>query len=49
MELMLKTLTMEQKEKMVDAFAKLDSVSDAISIAERMIMTFTEVDMLSLI
>lgn len=49
MELMLKTLTMEQKEKMVDAFAKLDSISDAISIAERMIMTFTEVDMLSLI
>lgn len=49
MELMLKTLTMEQKEKMVDAFAKLDSISDAISIAERMIMTFTELDMLSLI
>ena len=49
MELTLKTLTMEQKEKMVNAFAKLDSVSDAISIAERMIMTFTEVDILSLI
>lgn len=28
MELMLKTLTMEQKEKMVDVFAKLDSISD---------------------
>ena len=49
MELMLKTLTVDEKEKMVDAFAKLDSISDAISIAERMIMTFTEVDILSLI
>lgn len=49
MELMLKTLTMDEKEKIIDAFAKLESVSDAISIAERMIMTFTEVDMLSLI